>query len=180
MSLSRARNGRAAAAKGRARMTVVEDSGPPDSDRTIVDPQRSEPQGTEASGVDAPHTDITETVQLDPEQLRAERRQQDARDALLAAVRLVASDELFDERFYGAASGIGGDRADLVAHYLTLGEAACFSPSRAQGSPHFILLNSTILFDVYMLGKICIMNAVLRGHSLKSVDADALAEMRSG
>jgi hypothetical protein len=49
-----------------------------------------------------------------------------------------------------------------------------------QGSPHFILLNSTILFDVYMLGKICIMNAVLRGHSLKSVDADALAEMRSG
>jgi hypothetical protein len=50
----------------------------------------------------------------------------------------------------------------------------------AQGSPHFILLNSTILFDVYMLGKICIMNAVLRGHSLKSVDADALAEMRSG
>lgn len=49
--------------------------------------------------------------------------------ALLALVRLVAGDVLFDEAFYACASGIAGSRSDLVTHYLTVGEAASLSPS---------------------------------------------------
>lgn len=49
-----------------------------------------------------------------------------------------------------------------------------------QGSPHFILLNSGVLSNVYLLWKICIVDTVLRHHSLKSIGADASAEMQSG
>jgi len=52
--------------------------------------------------------------------------------------------------------------------------------SEAQGSPHFILLNSDVLSNVYLLGKICTMDTVLRHHSLKLIGADASAEMQSG
>ncbi len=40
--------------------------------------------------------------------------------------------------------------------------------------------NSKILFDVYLLGKICILDTVLRRHSLQSIGAGASAEMQGG
>jgi len=47
-----------------------------------------------------------------------------------------------------------------------------------QGSPHYVLLNLKILLDVYSLGQTCILATVVRHHSLKSIGADASAEMQ--
>ncbi len=48
---------------------------------------------------------------------------------LLARVRLVAADSLFDDTFYALALGIAGSRSELIAHYLATGEAALLSPT---------------------------------------------------
>jgi len=71
---------------------------------------------------------------------------------------------------------LGLELTDPGFHFSVLTEFR----ARPQGSTHFILRNPTILFNFYMFGKVCIMNTVLRHHSLKSVDADASAEMQGG
>jgi hypothetical protein len=56
----------------------------------------------------------------------------------------------------------------------------CWTHSGSLSNYHFISLNSSVLSNVYLLWKICTMDTVLRHHSLKSIGADASAEMQSG
>jgi len=72
----------------------------------------------------------------------------------------------------GHRERLGGGAADFATS-ITVG-------SRPQRSPHFVFPDSRVLLDVHLLGKFCILDTVLRHHSLKSIGADASAEMQSG
>jgi len=92
-------------------------------------PERREPQGAGPPGTDGPSAEPPEAGPPDLEPPAVEQ-EPGAPNALLALVQLVVADELFDEPFYAAATGIGGGRTELATHYLTVGEAASLSPSR--------------------------------------------------
>lgn len=63
----------------------------------------------------------------------------------VADIALLEADPLFDHRFYGAVAKVGGTRAELVEHYLAVGEPALIWPSREFDLPFYREVNADVV-----------------------------------